>query len=366
LSDEAILVLEDGTYFEGTSYGAKMESVGELVFNTSITGYQEILTDPSYFGQMVVMTNPHIGNYGVNDEDVESKKIYLSAMVAKEFSKIYSNKMAIKSLQDYFIENDIPAIDNIDTRKLVKHLRNSGSMNAIVSSTNFDIKTLVNKAKSSRHIQGIDLVREITTTEKYYWNKSTSGKKDNLNIVLIDFGVKYSILNCLSREGCNILVVPANIDYEEIIKINPDGIFLSNGPGDPEPVMYGIELVRKLFGKYPILGICLGCQIIAIALGGRTYKLKFGHHGGNHPVKDLRTSKIYITAQNHCFAIDDTSLDSNIEVTHVNLNDETVEGIKHKNIPVFAVQFHPESGPGPHDGNIIFKEFANYLRKLKC
>lgn len=365
MSDEAILVLEDGMYFKGTSYGAKRESVGELVFNTSITGYQEILTDPSYYGQMVVMTNPHIGNYGVNDDDVESKKIYLSAMVAKEFSKIYSNYRATKSLQDYFIENDIPAIENIDTRKLVRHLRSAGSMNAIISTNNFDVNTLVKKARNSRHIQGVDLVREITTTEKYYWNKSVNKEKDNLKIVVIDFGVKYSILNYLSKEGCDILVVPAHIDYDEIIKINPDGIFLSNGPGDPEPVLYGIELTKKLLGKYPILGICLGCQIIALALGGKTYKLKFGHHGANHPVKDVKTSKIYITAQNHCFAIDDTLLGNDIEVTHINLNDHTVEGIKHKNMPVYAVQFHPESGPGPHDGNVIFKEFIDYIKLIK-
>ena len=365
MSDEALLVLEDGTFFKGNSVGSKKETIGEIVFNTSITGYQEILTDPSYYGQMVVMTNPHIGNYGIIDGDVESKKIHLSAMVAKEFSKIYSNYRASKSIKDYLIENDIPAIENIDTRKLVRHLRSVGSMNAIISSNNSDVSLLVNRAKQSRHIQGIDLVREVTTAEKYYWNKNLNKNEIKPKIVLIDFGVKHSILNYLSKEDCEILVVPAYIDYKEILKINPDGIFLSNGPGDPEPVLYGIELTKKLFGKYPILGICLGCQIIAHALGGKTYKLKFGHHGGNHPVKNLKTSKIYITAQNHCFAIDASTLCNDIEVTHINLNDQTVEGIKHKNIPIYAVQFHPESGPGPHDGNVIFKEFINYIKSKK-
>ena len=365
MSSKAILVLEDGTFFKGTAFGSKKDSIGEIVFNTSMTGYQEILTDPSYYGQIVLMTNPHIGNYGINDEDVESKKIYLSAFIAREFSKTCSNQRSTKRLESYLIENDITAIENIDTRKLVKHIRNVGSMNGIISTNNFDVDALATIAKTSRHIKGIDLVKEVTCTKQYYWNKTLEKNNEYLKVVVVDFGVKESILKYLSMEGCEILVVPANIDYSAIIKINPDGIFLSNGPGDPEPIIYGIELTKKLLGKYPILGICLGCQIIALALGGKTYKLKFGHHGGNHPVKDMITSKIYITAQNHCFAIDDSSLNSDIEVTHINLNDHTVEGIRHRNLPVYAVQFHPEGGPGPHDGNVIFKEFINFIKSVK-
>lgn len=362
MNNEAILVLEDGTYFKGRAFGSKKEVVGEIVFNTSMTGYQEILTDPSYYGQMVVMTNPHIGNYGVNNEDVESKKIFLSAMVSKEFSKIYSNYRARKGLLEYFIEHDIPGIEDIDTRKLVRHLRSAGSMNAVVSSSNFDVDTLVKKAQESRHIEGVDLVKEVTTNRQYKWKSIDKGNEEKLKIVVVDFGVKYSILNYLSLENCEVQVVPAYIDYEEIVKLKPAGIFLSNGPGDPKPVSYGIELTKKLLGKFPLLGICLGCQILAIALKANTYKLKFGHHGGNHPVKDLKNNKIYITSQNHCFAIDENSMSSDLEVTHINLNDHTVEGIKHKSIPLYAVQFHPESGPGPHDANVIFKEFIDFLK----
>ncbi|MDY6820430.1 MAG: glutamine-hydrolyzing carbamoyl-phosphate synthase small subunit [Deferribacterota bacterium] len=358
---KAILVLEDGEYFLGNSFGSQKDTIGEIVFNTSITGYQEILTDPSYYGQIVVLTNPHIGNYGINDIDRESDRIYLSGFVVKEYSKIYSNHRALKSLDEYLKEYNISAIENIDTRKLVRHIRDNGSMNAIISANNFDVDYLVKKCKEFRHIKGVDLVSEIIDDKYEQTNYFNSKKDGKYNIVLINLGAKYSIIRYLETENCNVINVSPKISYEKIVSLKPDAVLFSNGPGDPEPVCYAIDLARKLMGKYPLFGICLGCQILALAIGCKTYKLKFGHHGGNHPVKDLNKSKIYITAQNHCFAIDKDSIGSDIEITHLNLNDNTIEGIKHKRFPLYAVQFHPEGGPGPHDCNAIFKEFIGML-----
>ncbi|MGA1845762.1 glutamine-hydrolyzing carbamoyl-phosphate synthase small subunit [Deferribacter abyssi] len=370
---KAYLVLEDGTVFEGKSFGADGECSGEVVFNTSMTGYQEILTDPSYFGQMVCMTYPLIGNYGVNEEDFESIKPFVSAFIVKEYSKIYSNYRATSSLSDFLTKYGILGIEGIDTRKLVRHIREQGSMNAIISTKTNNLDYLKDKAKKIPSIVGQDLVQYVTTKNKYEWTEGSwqlgsnfyKPKKFKHHIVAIDFGIKRNILRYFVDNDCKVTVVPATTNFEEIEKLNPDGIFLSNGPGDPEPVTYGIEIAKKSIEKYPVFGICLGNQILSLALGGKTYKLKFGHHGGNQPVMDLTTKKVEITAQNHCFAVDIDSLSNIVEVTHINLNDKTVEGIKHKTKPVFAVQYHPENGPGPHDAVYLFKRFIDLIEKSK-
>lgn len=370
----AYLVLSDGTVFKGKSFGATGESMGEVVFNTSITGYQEILTDPSYYGQMVTMTYPLIGNYGVNDEDFESSSSFLSAFIVKEHSKISSNYRSQSTLGDFLVKHNIIGIEGIDTRKLVKHIREEGSMNAIISTECDDIKLLKEKAFSIASIVGKDLVKDVTCKEIYEWNENTwnldngrnsSNSTDNLHIIAVDFGVKRNILRYFVDNGCKVTVVPANTSFEKIKSLNPDGVFLSNGPGDPEPVTYGIDLARQIIEEYPTFGICLGNQILSLAMGGKTYKLKFGHHGANQPVKDLVTNKVEITAQNHCFAVDIDSLKDQVEVTHINLNDNTVEGIRHKNKPVFAVQYHPENGPGPHDSTYLFKRFIDLIKEHK-
>jgi len=369
----AYLVLEDGTVFEGISFGADGEVEGEVVFNTSMTGYQEILTDPSYYGQMVCMTYPLIGNYGVNEEDFESDKPYVSAFIVKEYSKTYSNYRATSSLGDFLKKYDIIGIEGVDTRKLVKHIRERGSMNAIISTETDDIDYLKEKAKNIPSIVGKDLVQFVTTKKTYEWTEGSwilgkgfyKPEKFDLHIVAIDFGIKRNILRYFVDNGCKVTVVPANSKFEDIENLNPDGIFLSNGPGDPEPIKYGIELAQKAIEKYPVFGICLGNQILSLALGGKTYKLKFGHHGGNQPVMDLETKKVEITAQNHCFAVDIDSLSDVVEVTHINLNDKTVEGVRHKTKPVFAVQYHPENGPGPHDAIYLFRRFVDLIRRCK-
>ncbi len=366
---EAYLVLSDGTVFKGKSFGASGETKGEVVFNTSMTGYQEILTDPSYYGQMVAMTYPLIGNYGINEDDYESDKIHLSAFIVKEYSEIYSNYRATTSLADFLKKHNVIGIQGIDTRKLVRHIREEGSMNAIISTETSDIDYLKEKAANIAPIEGKDLVQYVTCKKPYIWNEHSwsleqkAFEDNNIHIVAIDFGVKRNILRYFKDEGCKVTVVPAKTSFEEIENLKPDGIFLSNGPGDPEPVTYGIELAKKAIEKYPVFGICLGNQILGIAMGGKTYKLKFGHHGGNQPVKDLATGKVEITAQNHCFAVDLDSLKEQVEITHVNLNDNTVEGIKHKTKPVFAVQYHPENCPGPHDAKYLFKRFVNLIKE---
>ncbi len=370
----AYLVLSDGTVFKGKSFGATGETTGEVVFNTSITGYQEILTDPSYYGQMVTMTYPLIGNYGVNSEDFESDRSYLSAFIVKEYSKITSNYRAEYSLDEFLKKQGIIGIEDIDTRKLVRHIREQGSMNAIISTKTDDIDLLKKKASEIEDIVGKDLVKDVTCSEIYEWNEGTwdlynetksTDNEGNIHIVAVDFGVKRNILRYFIDNGCKVTVVPATTKFEKIESLNPDGIFLSNGPGDPEPVVYGIELAKKAIEKYPVFGICLGNQILSLAMDGKTYKLKFGHHGGNQPVKDLQTGKVEITAQNHCFAVDIDSLKGQVEVTHINLNDNTVEGIKHKTKPVFAVQYHPENGPGPHDAIYLFKRFVDLIKENK-
>jgi carbamoyl-phosphate synthase small subunit len=360
---EAILALESGKIFKGKSFGAPGERCGEVVFNTSMCGYQEILTDPSYKGQIVSMTYPLIGNYGINKEDVESRKIFLEGFVVKEYSKIASNWRKEKPLGEYLKENNILGIEGIDTRSLTLHIREAGAMRAVLSTKDSDEKRLVEKARSAQGLVGIDLVKEVTGNRQYIWNKAT---KTLYKVVVLDCGAKYNILRELVKHDCQVIVVPAHASAEEILKLKPHGLLLSNGPGDPAAVKYVIDNTRKLIGKLPIFGICLGHQMLGLALGGKTYKLKFGHHGANHPVKELANGKISITVQNHGFCVDIDSLNKKeIEITHINLNDQTLEGLRHKKLPVFSVQFHPEASAGPHDANYLFAEFIKLMKKNK-
>ena len=355
----AILALEDGKIFKGESFGAAGERFGEVVFNTSMTGYQEILTDPSYKGQIVTMTYPLIGNYGVNEEDVESRKPHLEGFVVKEYSKIFSSWRSKRSLGDYLKANSIIGIEGIDTRSLTLHIRQAGAMKAVLSTTDTDEQSLIQKAKRSPGLLGIDMVKEVTCPKKYEWNNSGRYK-----VVVIDCGVKFNSLRELAKKNCKVIVVPATATAKDILELKPDGILLSNGPGDPAALPYIVKTVQELIGKVPIFGICLGHQMLGQALGGKTYKLKFGHHGGNQPVKDLKTGKVAISVQNHGFCVDMKTLNQkDIELTHVNLNDETSEGMRHKKLPVFSVQFHPEAAPGPHDSEYLFDKFVEMMKK---
>lgn len=355
----ALLVLEDGTVFEGKSFGEREERTGEIVFNTSMMGYQEILTDPSYKGQIVAMTYPHIGNYGLNEIDVESGKPWLSAFVAKEFCRNFSNFRGTISIEDYLIKNKITGIEGIDTRAVTRHIRIKGAMKAGIFVGG--ARNLIQKVRSSPNLVGRDLVKEVTCEKPYYWDNDGKYK-----IICYDFGIKYNQLRDLTNLGCSLKVVPAQTTASDVLSENPDGVFLSNGPGDPEAVTYAIDNIKKLIGKVPVFGICLGHQLLGLALGCKTYKLKFGHHGANQPVKDLTTGRVEITTQNHGFAIDMNSLNKNeVEITHVNLNDNTVEGIRHKRLPVFSVQYHPEASPGPHDSKYLFGRFVDLCRSAQ-
>ncbi len=358
----AILGLEDGTYFIGRSFGAEGETEGELIFNTSMTGYQEILTDPSYRGQIVVMTYTQIGNYGINDEDFESPSIHVRGFVVREAFGFYSNWRAKKSLHEFLKEHGIVGIEGIDTRALVKRIRDKGVVRGVISTEETDPLKVINKAKSIPSISELDLVREVVP-ERYDIPSTQVGEGPLIGIV--DFGYKKNIERKLRDYGADVVVIPYFKAFELIEKLKPDALLMSNGPGDPERVKEGIEIVNRYAGKVPIFGICLGHQIIGIALGCRTYKLKFGHHGGNHPVKNLLTGSIEITAQNHNYAIDPDSIGNDIEITHINLLDDTVEGIRHKALPIYSVQFHPENSPGPHDSYHIFKEFMDITLKWK-
>jgi carbamoyl-phosphate synthase small subunit len=354
----AMLALEDGMVFKGSSFGANGERSGEVVFNTSMCGYQEIITDPSYKGQIVVMTYPLIGNYGINSQDIESHRPFLEGFVVKEYSKIASNWRAEKSLGDYLKENNVLGIEGIDTRALTLHIRQAGAMKAVLSTIDLDEKKLIAKAKNSQGLQGLDLVKEVACSRPYEWNKSGKYK-----VVVIDCGVKFNILRILSQHNCRVKVVPAKTKAKEILALKPDGVLLSNGPGDPAALGYVIDTVKGLLGKLPIFGICLGQQMLGLALGGKTYKLKFGHHGANQPVKDLKTGKVSISVQNHGFCVDLNTLNKKeIEITHINLNDQTLEGMRHKKLPIFSVQFHPEASPGPHDASYLFGEFVKMMK----
>ena len=355
----AILALEDGRIYKGESFGAPGERFGECVFNTSMTGYQEILTDPSYKGQIVTMTYPLIGNYGVNEEDAESRKPFVEGFVVKEYSKIFSNWRSKKSLGDYLKENGIIGIEGVDTRSLTLHIRQAGAMKAVLSTIDTNEQGLIQKAKASRGLLGVDLVKEVECSKKYEWNNSGKYK-----VVVLDCGVKFNSLRELAKKNCKVIVVPARTTAKEILELSPDGVLLSNGPGDPAALGYVVKTVRELIGKVPIFGICLGHQMLGQALGGKTYKLKFGHHGGNQPVKDLKTGKVAISVQNHGFCVDIDTLDKKeVELTHINLNDDTLEGMRHRKLPIFSVQFHPEASPGPHDAEYLFDQFVALMKK---
>ena len=370
---KAKLVLENGTIFTGDSFGAAGETTGEVVFNTSLTGYQEILTDPSYAGQIVTMTYPLIGNYGVNTEDLESVKPQVAGFVVKEYSEFPSNFRSQESLGSWLTKHNIVGIQGIDTRMLTKMIRSVGAMRGIISTDAFDDKSLLVQVKKSPQMTGLDLASRVTTHESYHWDevdrtpfalplaKSIVSEK-KWNVVVYDFGVKQNILRRLVSYGCNLTVLPAQTPAEDVLNMKPDGIFLSNGPCDPAAVTYAIENLKQLIGKKPIFGICLGHQLLALALGGKTFKLKFGHRGGNHPVKNLKTGSIEITSQKHGFAVDPESLDAkSIEITHENWNDHTNEGFRHRSLPIFSVQYHPEASPGPHDSDYLFSQFVEMM-----
>jgi len=373
---QAILALEDGRIFRGEGYGAQGECRGEVVFNTSLTGYQEIFTDPSYAGQIVVLTNPQIGNYGTNDADNEARKPYIEGLVTREFSPISSNWRSQQVADEYLERFQVPVISEIDTRALVRHLRTHGVMRGVISTVDTNTDALVAKARSIPKMDGTDLAKVVSTKDSYAFDDDNSDPlrqeeapqiaKPDLHVVAYDFGIKRNILRMLRQEGCRVTVVPAQTTAEDVLALKPDGVFLSNGPGDPEPVHYAQESIRKLAGRSPIFGICLGHQLIGLALGGKTYKLKFGHHGGNHPVKCVDTGKVEITAHNHNFAVDPDSINpSEVDLTHVDLNDNTLEGLRHRTMPLFSVQYHPEASPGPHDSHYLFRDFRKMMVEFK-
>lgn len=376
----AKLALADGTVFTGTHFGAPGEVYGEVVFNTSLTGYQEILTDPSYNGQIVTMTYPLIGNYGINPDDVESNGLRLRGFVIRELCRAPSNFRSQKSLDTYLKENNIVGIEGIDTRSLVRRIRSQGAMTGVLSSIDLDDASLVEKARTSPTLVGRDLVREVMPPAKQQWDiglqkefRSDFGSEETPStaaaqgrpprVVAIDYGMKWNIPRHLRELGCEVTIVPGSATAQEILELNPDGVFLSNGPGDPEPLDYAVTTIRDLLGKKPIFGICLGHQLLALALGGKTYKLKFGHRGGNQPVLNLATKQVEITSQNHGFAVDAESLPSGVEVTHVNLNDQTVEGLAHRGYKASSVQYHPEAAAGPHDSQYLFRNFYNQMQE---
>jgi carbamoyl-phosphate synthase small subunit len=374
--EQAVLVLEDGTVFEGVSFGAPVQRTGEVVFNTAITGYQEIFTDPSYTGQIVVLTYPQIGNYGSNAADCESGGPYIEGLVVREMSSVVSNWRSDEKAEHFLAKSGIPVIAEVDTRKLVRHLREGGAMRGIISVGESNLNELIATVRSSPSMAGQNLVARVSTGLNYEWSegvepvssseKIAAAADQQFHVVAYDYGIKRNILRHLVQIGSRVTVVPSDATAEDVLSLHPDGVFLSNGPGDPEPLEHQARQVKKLIGKTPVFGICLGHQILGLAFGGKTYKLKFGHHGANHPVLNQRTGKVEITSQNHGFCVDPDSLrDSEVEVTHLNLNDKTVEGLRHRSEPVFCVQYHPEAAPGPHDSHYLFNDFAAAMKENK-
>lgn len=363
---DALLILEDGTMFSGKSIGIKSHSVGEIVFNTAMTGYQEIITDPSYHKQIVTLTYPHIGNTGTNDEDNESKDSFCSGLVIRESSPIPSNWRNQISLEDFLIKNEIVGISNIDTRKLTNHLRNYGAMNACLVADGLTAEQAIAEAKSFPGLAGMDLAKEVSTKNPYIFSPSSNTSGSQYHVVAIDFGVKTNILNLLSKNGCKVTVLPAETSFDELMKYEPDGVFLSNGPGDPEPCDYAIRCITKLLETdIPIFGICLGHQLLAIASGAKTQKMKFGHHGANHPVIDTESGVVYITSQNHGFTVSEETIPENVKVTHKSLFDQSIQGIELRDKNAFSFQGHPEASPGPHDIQPLFEKFIKNIRNAK-
>ncbi len=371
---EAVLALADGKIFTGSMFGATGDALGEIVFNTSMAGYQEVITDPSYCGQMVVMTYPLIGNYGINPEDFESDRPYLSGFIIKELSPVSSNWRSRETLDNFLKRNNIVGIQGLDTRALTRHIRDKGAQQAIISNDINNPKKLIEKARQFPKMEGRDLVSQVTCKNPYNWDegewslengylKDVSTNKKKYRVIAYDFGIKRNILRKLVKAGCEVTVVPAKMSSKEVLKYTPDGVFLSNGPGDPAAVPYAIKNVKDLIGKVPIFGICLGHQILNLALGGTTFKLRFGHHGGNQPVMDLKEKKVEITSQNHGFAVDGNSPAIDVQIKCINLNDKTVEGIEHKSLPIFSVQYHPEASPGPQDSSYLFQNFVEMMER---
>jgi carbamoyl-phosphate synthase small subunit len=378
----AILVLEDGRIFRGRSFGAPGEAIGEIVFNTSMTGYQEVLSDPSYCGQIVVMTAPHIGNTGINRLDPESGKPQLSGLIVRAYSDDYSSWRAESGLGQLFRTHGIPALCDIDTRALTRHIRSAGAMRAMISTEDDRVPRLLEKVRAAPHMEGQDLTLAVTCAAPYHWTEPTPAHwfvtkglvnpissgilPASFHVVAYDFGLKRTILRRLADHGCSVTVVPATTPAADALALRPDGVFYSNGPGDPAAATYAVRTLRELMGKVPVFGICLGHQLMGLALGGKTFKLPFGHHGGNHPVRHEPTGRVEITAQNHGFAVDPETLPADVEITHVNLNDQTVEGLRHAESMAFSVQYHPEAGPGPHDASYLFKEFIELMQSVRA